>query len=315
MALLRYSLDAVVPAACRGAVVTIGNFDGVHRGHQALVREAVRQAQALRCSAVAVTLDPHPWQVLRPSSFQPLLTTIEERAELLHRCGADHVLVLHTTPALLNLDAGAFFERIIRAGLGARALVEGYNFAFGHNRGGTIEVLQHLCQEAEIPLTLVSPQEVLGKIVSSSRVRTEILAGAMTTVQEQLGRPYRLRGTVVTGQRRGQALGIPTANLEQIATLIPGDGVFAARAWHAGKAWPAAANVGPNPTFGEQTRKVEIHLIDFQGDLYGQELTVDFLEKIRATRPFASAQELVAQIQNDIKSTRTICAACALAQC
>src|SRR5205807_608231 len=145
-------------------------------------------------------------------------------------------------------EARAFFDEIIRARLQARALVEGYNFAFGHNRGGTIDVLQRLCREAGLPLTLLSPQEVHGLAVSSSRVRKEILAGAMDTVQALLARPYRIAGTVGTGQRRGQALGIPTANLAQVPTLIPGDGVYAVRAWHSGQAWPGAANVGPNPT-------------------------------------------------------------------
>jgi riboflavin kinase/FMN adenylyltransferase len=287
--------------------LSIGNFDGVHRGHQALLAEAVRQAHALHVHAVAVTFDPHPWQVLRPSSFQPLLTTIEERAELLQHYGAEHVLVLQTTPELLSLEAGAFFEQIIRECLQARALVEGYNFAFGHNRGGTIEVLQRLCQEAGLPLTLLPPQEVHGQTVSSSRVRNDILAGAMAKVRLLLDRPYRLRGTVGAGQRRGQALGIPTANLVEIATLVPGDGVYAVRAVCQGHTWPAAANVGPNPTFGEHARKVEVHLIGFQGNLYGENLTIDFLEKIRDTRPFAGAAELVAQIHADIATARRIC--------
>ncbi len=308
MAIHRYSPDAAVPASCRGAVLTIGNFDGVHRGHQALVAEAARQSQALAAPAVVVTFDPHPLQVLRPSSFQPLLTTVEERAELLQEYGAVHVLILETTPALLGLEAREFFDQIIRQRLQARALVEGYNFAFGRDRGGTIEVLQQLCREANLPLTLVPPQEVLGKIVSSSRVRHEILAGAMTNVRQLLGRPYRLAGTVATGERRGQTLGFPTANLEQIDTLIPGDGVYAVRAWTGSQSWPAAANVGPNPTFGEQARKIEVHLIGFQGDLYQTRLGVEFLEKIRETRPFASAAELVAQIEADVAAARSVCA-------
>jgi riboflavin kinase/FMN adenylyltransferase len=299
-------LGAAVPDPGRGGVLALGNFDGVHLGHQALLTEAVRQARARHTPALAVTFNPHPWQVLRPSSFQPLLTTIEERAELLQHHGADHVLVLNTTPALLQLEASEFFERIIRGALQASALVEGYNFAFGHNRGGTIEVLQELCRSVQLPLTLLPPQEVLGKPVSSSRVRNEILAGAMGSVQELLGRPYRVNGVVAGGQGRGRTIGVPTANLERVATLYPGDGVYAVRAFHLGRSWPAAANVGSNPTFGEQARKLEVHLIGFEGNLYGQTLAVDFLEKIRAIRPFADAQELVAQIRADIAAAQRI---------
>src|SRR5947209_3129841 len=212
MSTFRHSLDAAAPAPCRAGVLSFGNFDGVHRGHQALIAEAARQARAIGASAVAVTFDPHPLQLLRPSAFKPLLTTIEHRAELLHAAGADHVLILATTPALLQLSARDFFAEVIQRSLQARALVEGYNFAFGRGREGTTDVLRSLCAEADVPLTLVSPQEVLGKPASSSRVRAEILAGRLDVVQALLGRPYRIAGTVVTGQHRGERLGFPTAN-------------------------------------------------------------------------------------------------------
>jgi riboflavin kinase/FMN adenylyltransferase len=304
MATFRHSLDAAAPDACRAGVLIIGNFDGVHRGHQALAQEAARQAHALGCFAVAVTFDPHPLQLLRPAAFQPLLTTIDHRAELLRAAGADHVLILETTAELLRLSARDFFIKLICESLQARALVEGYNFAFGKGRAGTPEVLRSLCAEAGLPLTLLPPQEVLGKPASSSRVRGELLAGQLDTVKALLGRPYRIAGTVVAGQRRGQTLGFPTANLDHIRTLIPGNGVYAVRAIHGGKVWPAAANVGPNPTFGEKARKVEVHLIGFAGDLYGQELAVEFIEKLRDTQPFANVQELVAQLRADIERAR-----------
>ncbi len=306
MSTFRHSLDTAAPAACRGGVLTLGNFDGVHRGHQALIAEAARQARTLGGPAVAVTFDPHPLQLLRPAAFQPLLTTIEHRAELLHAAGADHVLILQTTPALLQLSARDFFVRVIQHDLQARALVEGYNFAFGKGREGTTEVLRELCAAAHLPLTLVPPQEVLGKPASSSRVRAEILAGRLDIVQALLGRPYRIAGTVVAGQQRGARLGFPTANLDGARTLIPGNGVYAVRAMHGDKAWPAAANVGPNPTFGEDARKVEVHLIDFAGDLYAQELAVDFVAKIRDVQSFASVPELIAQVRADVEWARAV---------
>jgi riboflavin kinase/FMN adenylyltransferase len=306
MATFRHRLGTPAPDACRGGIVTIGNFDGVHRGHQVLIAKVTSQAHALPAPAIAVTFDPHPLQLLRPAAFQPVLTTIEHRAELLQAAGAAHVLILETTPALLELTAHEFFRQLLQRDLAARALVEGFNFAFGKGREGTPTVLRELCAEAAMPLTLVPAQEVDGKAVSSSRVRTELLAGRLDVVYTLLGRPYRLSGTVVTGQRRGQTLGFPTANLDQVRTLIPGNGVYAVRAYHDGRSWPAAANVGPNPTFGEDARKIEVHFIGFSGDLYGQELTVDFVAKIRDTRPFANVQELVAQVRDDIERARNI---------
>ena len=308
MSTFRLALGNAAPEACRAGVLTLGNFDGVHRGHQALIAEAARQARSLGCAATAITFDPHPLQILRPSAFQPLSTTVEHRTDLLHAAGADHVLVLSTTAELLRLSAHEFFDQIIRDRLGGRIIVEGFNFAFGKDREGTPAVLGSLCEEAGLPLTLLPPQEVFGKPVSSSRVRAEILAGRLDVVFALLRRHHRITGTVVAGQRRGQSLGFPTANLGNVETLIPGNGVYAVRAIHLGKSCPAAANVGPNPTFGEDARKIEVHIIGFAGDLYGQSLTVDFVEKIRETRPFGSVAELIAQVQIDVERAKTIVA-------
>jgi riboflavin kinase/FMN adenylyltransferase len=300
MATFTYALGAAAPAECRGGVITLGNFDGVHVGHQALAAEAVRQARGLTAPAVAVTFDPHPTALLRPELFQPLLTTPAYRAELLQGYGPDHVLILQTSPALLQLRAAEFFEQIIRRQLQARAIVEGFNFGFGRNREGTIATLQELGEQAGIPLTLVPPVEIEGLAVSTSRVRRALLTGAVEHARELLGRPYRLAGTVVAGARRGAGLGFPTANLGQVESLIPGDGVYAVRVEHGGRAWPGATNIGPNPTFGDQARKVEVHLIGFQGDLYGSRLTIDFAKKLREPRRFASADDLKRQIDEDV---------------
>src|SRR5262245_11028729 len=299
MATFRYSLGQSISPACQGGAATIGNFDGVHRGHQTLVAETVRQARALNGPAVVVTFDPHPTQILPPEAFQPLLTPPSYRAELLHGHGIDHVLILQTTPELLQLSAGDFFEKIIRFGLWTKAIIEGFNFGFGRNREGTLDMLKGLGRQAGIGVTQLPAVEVDGQPVSTSRVRREILAGACDRVQQLLDRPYRLVGTVGVGQRRGQTLGFPTANLNEVDNLVPGNGVYGARVHCRGQIWPGAANVGPNPTFGENARKVEVHLIGFQGDLYGQALAIDFVAKIRDTRPFASATELVRQIDED----------------
>jgi riboflavin kinase/FMN adenylyltransferase len=246
-------------------------------------------------------------QLLRPDQFQPVLTTIEDRAELLLEYGADHVLILRTTWDLLHLSAEDFFQQVIRAQLGASALVEGINFGFGRDRRGTIETLAALCGWAGLDLEIVPALKTEdGIAVSSSRVRAALVRGAVAEAIQLLARPYRLRGKVGSGQRRGQKLGFPTANLEGIESLIPGDGVYAVRAHHGGRTWPGAANVGPNPTFGEQARKVEVHLLDFQGDLYGQELAVEFIHRLRDTRPFDGVDQLVRQLRTDVSQARAL---------
>jgi len=305
MAIFQYALTDSMPTACQGGAVTIGNFDGVHLGHQSLLQEGARQAHALNGPAVAVTFDPSPVQILRPESAGPLLTTIADRAALLQQHGADHVLILRTSLALLQLSAREFFDRILMEQLRAKAIIEGFNFYFGHNREGTVEVLRSLCVEQGLPFTLMPPRDVLGMPVSSSRVRAELSAGNVDVVTQLLGRAYRIAGVVGTGQKRGATLGFPTANLHEITTLLPGDGVYHVRAIVDGRTWKGAANVGPNPTFGEIARKVEVHLLGFHGDLYGNTLAVEFVRKIRETRSFRNVNELIEQIRRDIAVVET----------
>jgi riboflavin kinase/FMN adenylyltransferase len=296
------------PPSCRGGALSVGNFDGVHRGHAALLAELVRLARQLSGPAVVLTFEPHPLRLLRPDLAVPLLTTPAERAALLKELGADEVLIMRTTQDLLDLRAGEFFDRVLRGGLDVRGLVEGPSFAFGHNREGNLELLQQMCDEARLALSVVPPVVVDGAPVSSSRIRGELTAGNVRQAAQLLGRPYRISGVVSTGAGRGRTIGFPTANLEQVTTEIPGDGVYAVRARDpAGQPWPGAANIGPNPTFAEQQRKVEVHLIGFSGDLYGQPLTVDFLERLRDTRAFpGGAAELVEQLHRDVARARQI---------
>jgi riboflavin kinase/FMN adenylyltransferase len=306
MAIHSLALGGTVAPCCRGGAITIGNFDGVHRGHQGILAALKQQAQSMGGPAVAVTFDPHPLQLLRPSLFQPLLTTPEHRAELLLRYGADQVVILNTTPELLQLDAREFFEEMIQARLGARSIVEGPNFGFGRNREGNVDTLRAFGAEAGVAVVVVPPVEWEGRPISSSRVRADLVAGAVAHAASLLGAPFRVAGRVGTGQKRGQTLGFPTANLEGIRTLIPGDGVYAVRAATARETWPGAANVGPNPTFGEHARKVEVHLIGFGGDLYGQDLAVDFVERLRDTRPFAGPAELMDQLRRDVAAAKAV---------
>jgi riboflavin kinase/FMN adenylyltransferase len=247
------------------------------------------------------TFDPHPVRILRPEHCPPPLTWTHRKAELLARLGVDWVVAYPTDVPLLRLSAREFFERVVVNSLDARAMVEGPNFFFGHNREGTIDVLRQLTGESGIDLEIVEPISVEGQLVSSSRIRQLIQQdGAVGRARQLLTAPYRLRGIVTHGAGRGAKLGFPTANVEGIDTLLPAHGVYCGLAILGERRLPAAINIGPNPTFGETASKVEVHVIDYDEPLYGRPLEVDFLDRLREIRPFASADELVTQIRRDV---------------
>ncbi len=293
------------PAACRHGVVSIGNFDGVHRGHAALIAGLRSQARARGCPAIVLTFDPHPLSLLRPPALLPL-TTVTDRTALLEKAGADLIVIMRTTRELLSLTAAEFFSRVIQQQLGARGLIEGFNFAFGRNREGTVKTLEELGHAAGIRVTIVPPQRFEDRDCSSSAVRNALLHGDIAEANALLGRPYRLHGLISVGQRRGRTIGFPTANLDPVWTLPPRDGVYAVRVPVGDQTFSGAANVGPNPTFGEDARKVEVHLIDFQGDLYGQRLAVDFHARLRDTQTFAGPEALIAQLKQDVEQAHEI---------
>ncbi len=288
--------------------MAIGNFDGVHLGHARLVERLRAMAAAVGGPAVVFTFDPPPTRVLRPKAAPEPLLWPERKIELLAALGADAVLVYPTDKALLELEARQFFDRIVRGRLAARAMVEGPNFFFGHHRSGNVELLRRFCGEAEMPFAVAEPVEIQGQIVSSSRIRLLVAGGRLDDARAMLGRPYRIRGVVVRGAGRGAQLGYPTANLEQIDTLLPGEGIYAARATAGGVWHPAAVSLGPNPTFDEGGLKAEAHLIGFQGTLYGQRLEVDFLARLRDIKRFATVEELLAQMARDVARTIEITA-------
>jgi riboflavin kinase/FMN adenylyltransferase len=271
------------------------------------------RADAAGVPAVAVTFDPHPVALLRPDKAPVPLVWPAREIELLREAGASEVALFRTGKWLLDLSAREFFDRVIRGQFGARGVVEGPNFAFGHDRQGDVNTLGTWCRAAGIEFEVVDPIEAEGQIISSSRIRDALGQGQVSDARRFLGRPHRLRGIVTHGAGRGAGIGIPTVNLDEIDTLIPADGVYACRAFLEGEhqaqspGWPAACNIGPNPTFGEQIRKVEAHLIGFQGDLYGQTVELDFLERLRSTRPFHGLDDLLSQIRTDIEKARQIC--------
>lgn len=302
MAVVPLRLHETPPADLRGGVVTVGNFDGVHRGHAALLTAARELADPV----VAITFDPHPLVLLAPDRYQPPLTTASERARLLLEVGADHVAILQTTPELLSLSPESFFDAIVRRGFRATAMAEGFNFRFGKDRAGSNNTLRTLCAAAGIDFREVPAFALDGRPVSSSRVRDALVAGDVATATDLLNRPYRVAGVVGTGARRGRTIGFPTANLDRVETLLPANGVYAVSVVTPGGVFPGAANVGPNLTFGEHARKVEAHLLDFAGDLYGQPLGVDFVARLRDTVKFAGVDDLVEQMHKDVAETRRI---------
>ena len=278
------------PADFTGGAITVGNFDGVHRGHRELIACALAEATRVGGPAVVVTFDPPPLAVLVPSALKPPLTTPDERNRLLLAAGCDRVVSLTTDAGLLSLEPEAFFEDVVLGLFRAKAIVEGFNFRFGRARSGDTAELKLLCGKHGVRFREVQPLLDGGEPVSSSRVRAAVGSGDVETAARLLGREYAITGTVEAGAKRGRTIGFPTANLGGVKTLVPGTGVYAVRAVVDGKSHAAAANVGPNPTFGEDARKIEVHLLDFSGDLYGREVSAAFMKKLRDTRPFAGGR-------------------------
>ena len=299
------------PDKYHGGWVTIGNFDGVHRGHQSMLATLVARAGAANAPAVVMTFDPHPIALLRPQQTPPALSLLDHKLELFAQHGIGTVVVYPTDHALLRLTPNEFFRDIVLGRLNASGLVEGPNFFFGHNRAGNVQTLRTLCDESNCSLEVVPAVIVNGRLISSSEIRSRIASGRISEAVEMLGHPHRVRGIVGVGAMRGRTIGFPTANLEGVTTLLPPDGVYAGTCDVGGKTYPAAINLGPNPTFGETARKFEAHLLGFAGDLYGQTLDVDLLARVRDVVRFESSDALKQQLNQDLESVRALANAAA----
>lgn len=297
---------AEFPPSLRGGALTIGNFDGVHRGHEVIINQLKKFAATTSGAAIVLTFDPHPVRILRPNQTPPPLTWTNRKADLLAELGVDVVVAYPTDRALLELSYQQFFDQIIVDAIGAKAMVEGPNFFFGHGREGTTEHLRQLCQSKAIELKIVDPMMVDEAYISSSRIRDWIREGEVDRASRMLTRPYRIRGMVTHGAARGAKIGFPTANLDAIDTLIPAMGVYAGRTYVQGRSHWSAIHIGPSPTFGDEHLKVESHLLDFEGAIYGQAIEVDFIGRLRDIRQFGSTEELADQLQLDVDATRTI---------
>lgn len=294
-------LDALPAAVAGGCVATVGVFDGVHLGHQAVMRRVAARAAALGAEPAVVTFAGHPKRVL-VGQAPPTVTSLEHRLLLFERLGVQAVLILRFTPELRRLTAEEFVRRVLADGLGLRELVLGFDCKFGRDRGGTADSLRPLAAEMGFGLEEVPPLRLGGRAVSSTAIREAVKLGELDRAAAMLGRPVSLLGTVVRGDGRGRALGFPTANLDPHHELRPPDGVYAALAEVGGKLHPAVLNIGLRPTFGRPGRSVEVHLIGFEGDLYGRELEAFFLARLRGERIFDSAEKLSARIARDVEA-------------
>ncbi|MHB8791424.1 MAG: bifunctional riboflavin kinase/FAD synthetase [Desulfobulbaceae bacterium] len=304
-----YTNLADIRAPFPGACVTIGNFDGVHLGHQILFAEVVSRARDLKGTSVVVTFDPHPLKVLRPESIR-LISTTEQKIELIAKAGIDVLVVIPFDREFAATTAEAFVEDILLGTIGVRELVVGYDYAFGRGRQGNIEFLKEKGREHGFPVTVVEAHYENGMLVSSTRIRELVAEGKMDEVRLLLGRYYQIRGEVQRGkQRGGRVVGFPTANLRILEEdLCPRRGVYVTQVIYDGRCYGGVSNIGYNPTFGENRLVAETHIFDFHDDIYGRPIKINLLRHLRGEKKFSGPEELAEQIRQDILVARDVLA-------
>lgn len=293
-------------------VVSIGNFDGVHIGHQAILRRLMQEAHKRQGTAIVVTFYPHPLAVLRPKQGPPLICSLREKLLLFSSLGVQKILLQRFTSTFAQLSPEEFVRSYVSEALGAEKVIVGHNVSFGRNRTGTAETLHQLGSTYGFETEIVGPIKIDGQEVSSTLVRKLLSSGDVSSVSRFLGRRFAVSGRVVKGFQRGRTVGFPTANLLPREDLLLPNGVYAVMVDIGSQEVPGVANIGFNPTFGAERRTLEAHLFDFSGDLYGKRLSVDFVERLRGEQKFSSVDKLVNQIQEDAARARTLLSASAL---
>lgn len=290
-----------LPPTVAGTVVTVGTFDGVHLGHRAILEEIGRRARARRLRSVLLTFDRHPLTVVRPDDAPRLLTTPNEKKEILAQYGLDYVAFVSFTVAFSRYAPAEFVEEVLVRRLRARELVIGHDHGFGRGRSGDVTVLEELGRAHGFDVDVVPGIEVAGGLVSSTRIRKALAEGRVEEASEGLGRPYSVRGTVVHGMGRGRTLGFPTANISAPPPdkLLPAEGIYAVRASVGSGLHLGLLHLGPRPTFAGSPPTIELYLLGFDRDIYGERVVVEFLRMLRDVRPFGSAAELVEQMKED----------------
>ncbi|MGV7929623.1 MAG: bifunctional riboflavin kinase/FAD synthetase [Spirochaetota bacterium] len=286
----------------RNPVVTLGSFDGVHLGHRRIFSMVLNIARQKGGDAIVITFNTHPRKVLTPLTPPKILTTTDEKLRAIGDCGIENVVLLDFTHDMAEMNATGFFNEIVLRKIGVIDIVVGYDHAFGKNREGTIDFLRELSKTRGFGVTRVEPKNFYSRPVSSTWIRTEIEDGNVKLASALLGRNYGLRGTVAPGAGRGAKIGFPTANIvpEDRDKVIPGDGVYAVRVrLEDERSFKGMLNIGTNPTFDGVQRTIEVNIFDFDSDLYGRALEVEFVERLREEVRFASVKELVAQLEKD----------------
>ena len=294
------------PETLQGGAISIGKFDGMHLGHSLIVQRLKGYAHQQRISAVLVTFDPPPAVLLLPESDMKAICTLERKIELIRHFHVDAVVVIPTTRELLQQSAETFFYQTIQNRFHAKVVVAGKNFFFGRDRIGTPDVIRLYGQWAGIEVDIVAPLQIGEERVSSSCIRRLLQAGQFERANELMPFPYRMTGTVIAGEQRGRTLGFPTANLGGVQTILPKQGVYATATWFNGKRYGSTTHVGTNPTFDVTTPKIEIFVHDFDGNLYGERIDVDFLALLRESVRFDSVEALVWQMHEDVLRSRRI---------
>lgn len=289
-----------------GSCVTIGNFDGVHLGHQALLHRTKERARELGLTSIVVTFDPHPLRVILGRT-PPFITLIDQKMRLLAAIGLDHTVCLPFTRDMAELSPEEFVQLYLVQGLKTKSLIIGHDYVFGKDKRGNYDLLKTLGQRHGFMVEKIDPIYKNNDVVSSTRIRTLVQSGRVAEVRPLLGRYYQVAGSVITGHKRGgPMLGIPTANLKLVDELFPEPGVYAVWVEWDKDILPAVANVGHNPTFGNNALSVEVHILDFNHDLYDQEVRINFVRHIRCEQKFSGIEELKTQILQDIAQARNI---------
>ncbi len=273
-------------APLKGTVVTLGNFDGVHLGHRALFRQLVKRANEFNCSSVVCTFDPHPLKFLAPEKAPLLLNTPDEKYRLIAASHVDYLLEIPFTTQFSAMSPEDFVDGVLVAKLRVRALIVGYDYAFGKKRRGSAEFLKRYCEQRGINVDILQPVGADGLPFSSTRIRNMVSEGNVSQVVDLLGRQYNLEGVVVPGDQRGRQLGFPTANLDTEKELLPAAGVYVVKVRHGLQEYGGVVNLGMRPTFDGEYPTIEVHLLDFTGDLYGEKLRIYFLERLRGEKGF-----------------------------
>ena len=297
--------ESGLPPTVKGTVVTVGTFDGVHRGHLDVIGRLVSRAKTAGIPSLLVSFDPHPLEIVNPAAAPLLLSTSEEKLEVIAETGLDYFALVPFTHSLASYGAEEFVEQILRARFRMAELLIGYDHGFGHRRAGNVSVLQSLGQERGFKVDVVDAVSLGdGQHVSSTSIRRAVAGGDLERAAEGLGRPYSVSGVVVAGNARGRDLGFATINLSSPSPrkLLPPEGVYAVMVQTPRGRFGGMMNLGPRPTFGDTERSIEAHLFDVDADFYGMRVRIDFAAFLRETRRFASPAELVAQLEKDRES-------------